>query len=57
MEQDLSDFIVKLNTHETHTQIWQGTPMTSLGEESIAAELTRAPQEKEALRAEMIRND
>ncbi|ADV24640.1 Hypothetical Protein CGB_J1430C [Cryptococcus gattii WM276] len=27
--------------------------MTSLGEESIAAELTRAPQEKEALRAEM----
>ncbi|KAE8542524.1 hypothetical protein D1P53_001303 [Cryptococcus gattii VGV] len=41
MEQDLSDFLVKLNTRE----------------ENIAAELARALQENEALKAEMIRKD
>ncbi|ADV25851.1 Hypothetical Protein CGB_N3140C [Cryptococcus gattii WM276] len=57
MEQDLSDFIIKLNTSENQTRIRQGTPMTSSGEENIAAELARALQENEALKAEMIRKD
>lgn len=57
MESELSDFIVKLNTSESHTRIRQGTPMTSQGEENIAAELARALRENEALKAEVIRKD
>ncbi|KIR30169.1 hypothetical protein I307_00247 [Cryptococcus deuterogattii 99/473] len=49
--QGLSDFIVNPNTREINTRFRQATPMTSLGEERIAAELAKALQEREALKA------